>query len=325
MITPISINYPESRILKSYIANKHVLKLIDYTDQLFQPISTYTHFGINLPQLAKVPRSEVWLSHDPVSYDEYRGIQLAQNGEVLCGHMIIKESDDSNLEELVFTAYKKIYTLLQDSAYRYLLRVWNYFPKIHQNVDSLERYQSFCVGRANAIADAKQENSLFPAASVIGSHSGPLVIYFIAAKEPGIQVENPQQISAFHYPDIYSPKSPSFSRAMIKHWEASSHLFISGTASILGHKTTHIDDAKAQFEQTVSNLRALTDKSNTNDKISEQLSFSDVLWKVYIREPENFPLVEKMLNRELKPSHPVLYLQGDICRSGLLLEIEGVY
>ena len=54
-----------------------------------------------------------------------------------------------------------------------------------------------------------------PAACALGSRNGsPLVIYFLASRQPVTPVENPRQISAYDYPAQYGPK-PAFSRASI--------------------------------------------------------------------------------------------------------------
>jgi chorismate lyase/3-hydroxybenzoate synthase len=137
-------------------------------------------------------------------------------------------------------------------------------------------------------------------------------------RRPGIHVENPNQQSAYAYPRIYGPKSPSFARAT-----ACPDLgltFISGTASITGHATRHHDDVVAQLGLTLDNIETLV----AHIGAKEQLSLGRPLLKVYIRQPEDYPLIRQQLEARL-PLAECIYLQADICRADLLLEIEAVY
>ena len=320
---PIHCTYLDTQKLDIELADQHVLKIISYGSQPNPHLSAGHHFVVNLETLESASTAEVWLSPEPVIHQNHNTISISMNRQVLCGHIMIDETQADSLEQSTQSAYDNIYTTLLDLDYPHLLRTWNYFPHINQHINSLERYQAFCVGRAHATEAANQENNQLPAASAIGTHQGPLLVYFIAAKQPGGQLENPIQTSAFQYPKIYSPRSPSFSRAMIKRWDDSTQLYISGTASVAGHQTMHKGDIEQQFTQTLKNLRALTDKNN--GQIPSAFNFSNVLWKVYIRDPAHYSLLKDLVNKTLLPSKPVLYLHGDICRADLLMEIEGIY
>jgi chorismate lyase/3-hydroxybenzoate synthase len=137
-----------------------------------------------------------------------------------------------------------------------------------------------------------------------------LVTYFLAAREPGLQVENPRQVAAYRYPPEYGPKSPSFSRATI--WK--DRVFVSGTSSVLGHATAHHDDVSAQLEETLRNIEMVL--ARTGRSLENVISA-----KTYIRRADDHDLVASRLDG-LLPSN--VYLQADICRADLLLEIECV-
>ena len=47
--------------------------------------------------------------------------------------------------------------------------------------------------------------------------------------------------------------------------------------------------------------------------------------KAYLRRAEFLPIVRDALAQAFGPETDVVYLQADICRSNLLLEVEGVY
>ena len=148
-----------------------------------------------------------------------------------------------------------------------------------------------------------------------------MLIYALASRTPGIQVENPRQVSAFRYPPQYGPKSPSFSRAMLKDWGAGGwHLYISGTASILGHATVHANDVLAQTQETLHNLEALVETANRQTQAALRMS----LLKVYVRDQTDPAVLRELIAARFGRETPTLLLQADICRRDLLVEIEGI-
>lgn len=321
----INITYAPPQDAAAAQAGQQVFKLINYSECAGEPGTDPRHISVCLPQMVGTPLTEIWLSPEPVQQQRFHDIDYTCNSHILCGHILVHESDEAVLQHTTKMAYEQIFALLRHTDYAHLIRTWNYFANINQVVNGLERYQAFCIGRAEATSVAGQIHSQFPAASAIGSHSGPLVIYFIAAKDAGLQLENPLQTSAFHYPKIYSPQSPTFSRAMIKRWQNSTQLYISGTASVLGHRTVHIDNLEQQYRQTLTNLQALTSMYSTQQNIPVDFSLAQVLWKVYLRDAGYTAQLKELVNTTLNPCKPVMYLQGDICRADLLLEIEGYY
>lgn len=146
----------------------------------------------------------------------------------------------------------------------------------------------------------------------------PLVVYFLASRKAATAVENPRQISAYDYPPQYGPK-PAFSRASI----LGDILFISGTASIVGHETVHVGDVVAQTRETLTNIEALLSEAN---RVSGANRFStrSLAYKVYVRNRADLSLIQSQLEPALDPKARVLYLHADICRQDLLVEIEAV-
>ena len=100
-------------------------------------------------------------------------------------------------------------------------------------------------------------------------------------------------------------------------------LFISGTSSIVGHETTHAGDECEQTRETLRNLQAMIDAANQRIG-TRRFCLADLHYKVYVRRPENLPIIERELRREIGDSAPVLYVQADICRRDLMVEIEAV-
>lgn len=208
---------------------------------------------------------------------------------------------------------------------RHVVRIWQYLPRITEPLGDEDRYRAYCAGRRRALTRRGLHcDSALPAACLLGDQSESILIYALVAARSGIQVENPRQVSAFKYPPQYGKASPSFSRALAMYWpDGRRQLYISGTASVVGHATQH-DTARAQTRETIANLEALVSAgaagggpdASTLDAISPL--------KVYIRHAEDYPTVREELERRLPAGHPVVYLQADVCRPDLLVEIEGV-
>jgi enamine deaminase RidA (YjgF/YER057c/UK114 family) len=147
-----------------------------------------------------------------------------------------------------------------------------------------------------------------------------LQIYFIASHVRPLPIENPRQVSAFHYPSKYGPKSPTFARAVVLPIEPEPLLLISGTASIVGHESVHHGDVAAQTLETITNLSALVGAAN--QRIGRTaFSLDHLAYRIYIRRQADFATVRAVFETKLGASsrHEV---RADICRPDLLVEIE---
>jgi chorismate lyase/3-hydroxybenzoate synthase len=297
-----------------------VLAVIDY-HALNRARGDFPVIRVRVPQFNEEPLLETWFAAGAVERGESDGVRYAASGDVLMGYV---ESEAVLLETPTYNAMSSILGVLRRKGYPHLLRVWNYFPGINEDDMRLERYKRFCVGRHRAFfEDDPGFTRSLPAASAVGSKAGHLLIYFLASKTAGIPQENPRQIAAYRYPPRYSPKSPAFARATLTKLDGTATLFISGTASIVGHETVHADDVARQLEETLANIDSLIAATCAREGVD--LDRSDLrLLKVYLRRAEHYGLVREKLRYELGERFPVLYLQADICRADLLLEIEGI-
>lgn len=267
-------------------------------------------------------QDEVWHTDRALQREQVGPLHLVYNDTVLFG--ALRVDSDSNLEQATQQAYESILGQLHHRGYPYPLRIWNYLPAIVEEEQGMERYQLFCSGRHTVLAtDPDYENRL-PAASALGTNGPGFIIYFIAARKPLEQVENPLQVSAFHYPSCYAPKSPSFSRAAINRWSGKTYFYLSGTASIRGHESRYCDNVQEQTQLTLDNIEHLLAQAHQQSPaISQRLDSLGPL-KVYLRNSGDYPVVRDILQQRLGESHPLLYLQADICRKELLVEIEGM-
>jgi len=215
------------------------------------------------------------------------------------------------IEELTRNAYARMIEDVRAAGHPYFLRMWNHIGGINELDEGRERYQLFCAGRHDAFIDAGyQHGADLPAASAVGSHGRGLVVYYLASAEPGLQVENPRQVSAYDYPRQYGSKSPSFSRMTV--WRDT--VFVSGTSSVIGHATVHSGDLAAQLEETLRNMETVL--ARTGKALSDVVAA-----KTYLRRANDYDFVAQRLQRVLPAN---LYLEADICRRDLLIEIEAV-
>jgi len=150
---------------------------------------------------------------------------------------------------------------------------------------------------------------------------GDLDIAFLATRADVTGLENPRQVSAYLYPSEYGPRSPTFSRAGRVNLGGRTMLFVSGTASIVGHRTLHEGDAAAQTRESMANIAALLDEAN-RDGSGGPFRLGQLAYKVYIRHPLDLPLVRDEMERFAGSPLKAVYLQADVCRVGLLVEIE---
>jgi chorismate lyase/3-hydroxybenzoate synthase len=257
---------------------------------------------------------EVWTASTPTTCVRVGAVAGACSEALAFGTLIVPENKDVPLESAVESAYLSIFDFLDQTGFGEPIRFWNYLTAITADENGLERYRRFNIGRQRAFL-ARLAQPVPPVASCVGGHEGVSVIYFLAARSVAVAIENPRQISAYAYPPVYGPTSPSFSRASL-HAES---LFISGTASIVGHETRHRGDMRSQLTETMENLHTLIEVAGYADRCGT--------WaiKAYLRDPSCSKIVDEAITRLFGAQSQRLHLHGDLCRNDLLLEIEACH
>jgi chorismate lyase/3-hydroxybenzoate synthase len=273
-----------------------------------------------LPVLDGDPLLEIWTSDRPVEKLPSGRIDSAHDGEVLFGALTIAEGRDRPLEAATQAAYLELFDHIEKTGYPHLIRVYHYLPRITQDETGVERYRRFNLGRHEAFVARGRDVARSPAASALGAQASPALVYFLAARRPAIPIENPRQVSAFSYPPQHGPRSPTFTRAAVAAHGGRRMLFLSGTASIVGHESRHPGDIAAQTREMIANIHALFEACKA--MAAPVLPDSSRL-KAYIRHPEHWPVVRDILSEYL-PAAQAVALQADVCRPELLVEVDGV-
>ena len=259
---------------------------------------------VALEPLAGSPAVEAWLAAGPVHSGRSGRVRYAHDDERLFAALEVDEADLGGARTAAASVYSEMQRFQQACDFRYLLRMWNYLDAINDGPGDLERYREFCVGRAQGMAAYTAER--FPAATAIGRQrpTGSLQVFWLASRTEGAPVENPRQVSAYRYPRVHGPVSPSFARATV---DAAGSVLISGTASIVGHVSQHPGDPLAQLEETIRNLDALAAHAHTLPSQERQAL------KVYVRDPAHAAAIEQRL-RAIYPRGELMMLAADICR-----------
>jgi len=320
----IQFGYAPSEQAEQLLQDQHLMALVDYNQDAGVEHKDTRRITVGLGPLGHDDQVMVIRSRDIPSFGEDNGVIYSYNRDAMFGSIVLNEGDYEDIHMVAKCGYDAVVRVSKKMGFPNLVRVWNFLPEINQEIAEMERYRSFCTGRYEALYSLQGAND-FPAASAIGSHKPGVLIFFLAAKQAGLQVENPRQKSAYEYPKQYGPTSPSFSRATLKKWGQEQHLYISGTASIVGYESVHSGDTLAQLRETLKNLESLVAncKAKTDIHINRLTDLS--LITVYVRYESDYEMVKAHLDTVLDRQVPVIYLNGDICRSDLALEIEAIY
>jgi hypothetical protein len=245
------------------------------------------------------------------------------NEHSLVGAAVIKNA--GRLETPLRQLYGQVIDLCIEKSMQ-LHRVWNFVPRINEDDQGLERYRQFNIGRWLAFEArfGKDLRAFMPAASAVGIQGDDFVFYFKAGRAQPIYFENPSQVPAYHYPPDYGPRPPGFARGVVVQESDRRMTWLSGTASIEGHRSIGQGDWHTQFRTTMHNMEIMFERMETPEAMRCPSEKAVREFKCYLRHAEELPLIKEWFEEQLgSGSHQVRYLLADICRAELDLEIEG--
>ncbi|MFI6099467.1 FkbO/Hyg5 family chorismatase [Lentzea sp. NPDC051213] len=332
-----TVNLPTSQFtglneVSHVAATENVLGVINYTTECRDPrvenglLTLDLHMAVDLGEAF----AEVWSTSRPVETGEHHGIVYAHDGEYLL--VTGRIAPTGRYTEETRAAYVAALDLMDTLGYKNCFRMWNFINDINaDNTEGLEIYRDFCKGRAEAFELFHFGDKEVPSATGIGSQGGGIAFYFLASRSAALtSVENSKQMAAYHYPRQYGPRPPKFARATYlaaTHTDRrSGQIYVAGTASIRGHETVHDGDLARQVELSLDNIEHLISDENLAEYEIEQgnslLNLDNI--KVYVRHRADIPAVRKMCEQRFSPNARIQYLNVDVCRADLLVEIEGV-
>ncbi len=275
-------------------------------------------------------KSHSGINYTVVEHKDYKAVHCAG---------LMGTVDDSILQASERAFKSSIKILSQEGlSIHHIIRQWNYIENIaivEDVEDAPQNYQDFNDVRAHYYDKGNFEYG-YPAATGIGQDTGGVIIGFIALSESDQitlkSIINPGQIDAHKYSDLVLEGSslekctPKFERAKLVTIGSRNYIYVSGTASILGELTMHVGDVEKQTLTTIENIRRLFSKENQKhlglDFNVSEIQFSHL--RVYVKKMEDIPVVEKICYAELNCKSS-LFLESDVCREDLLVEIEGVF
>jgi enamine deaminase RidA (YjgF/YER057c/UK114 family) len=225
-------------------------------------------------------------------------------------------------------------------SFRDVVRLWLYLGGITETEESVERYRELNRARTDFFHEQETRgqmivqrdgNSHYPASTGIGTAGREFTLSCLALQTNRTDVllrplENPRQTSAFRYAQEFSPQSPKFSRAMAVVIGDYVTTWISGTASIVNSESVHLGDVERQTEQTIDNICDLIGPENfaRHGIPGGGARLSDLAKvRVYVKHAEDVGTCRAVCERRFGRL-PTIYAEADVCRSNLLVEIEGV-
>jgi chorismate lyase/3-hydroxybenzoate synthase len=245
--------------------------------------------------------------------------------------------DPRTFQQRVVETYHTVLEELRAGGRYHPVRFWNFVPGINDDLGAgLDRYMAFNAGRYAAFMAHFGHPTIFnrslPTASGVGVHGDQFVLHGLAADEPGVPIDNPRQVPAYLYSRRFGPMPPCFARAtLLGAHTAEPLLIVGGTASILGEQSQHIGQLEQQALETFRNLASvvasadgLTRAADSEDADLEPLlsTFRDV--RIYHRRAGDRPVIAALVRDRFHSSCRVELAEASLCRSELLIEIEGL-
>jgi chorismate lyase/3-hydroxybenzoate synthase len=273
--------------------------------------------------LTATPVETIWPVSGEVRRVDIEGAEGAADGRSLFVSIETDARSDTGVDTLAFDAYRRLLQGVARAGYPHFIRIWNYVPRIHEGSPGIDRYMLFCKGRAEAFATlcGDQFPERLSAASAVGCPGDTLIVHALASREPVRHVENPRQVSAYRYPERYGPKSPSFARATVGLGAWNGAVFVSGTASIVGYESVFPGDPARQTAETMRNIESVLDAAGVPGR-GGPLGPRLTSLRVYVRFPAQQPAIRETIEAFTGTTVPTTWLQAEICREELLVEIE---
>lgn len=281
-------------------------------------------FAIPLATLSGNRAVEQWFVDHEVDHHADGELQVACSENYLALR-ISRLGALSELQQNSEQIYDLLLGELKKRGFPYILKCWNFVPGINAGEGDSENYKQFCIGRANAFNRAGAIDTDLPAGTAVGSKEEyGLSVYLLASKRKPVAIENPLQVSAYRYPRQYGPKSPSFSRATRHQTDSHELLFLSGTAAIKGHQSCCVNDGIGQLREMRTNVEAVLAQADMPPLAYYGQPGHGSSMRLFVRASEHQQSILEHFPKVFPELGHTLRLEADICRSDLLVELDGV-
>lgn len=302
--------------------------------EIFEQRSWKIPLNIQAQSFNSIVSIEIWIDDaaESIDYIDYEGIFYTRintsSGKSICGFGLTSNKENEQLQNQIEYSFETTIEILEKEGMNLsdIVRQWNYVPGIieinNETGKSLQHYQVFNEIRQNYYSRFFF-NDGYPAATGIGTRNGNFDLDFFAVQKNinvvKIGMSNPKQDDAYEYHQEHLlgdtingtlKKAPLFERAKILKTNEGTILFISGTASIIGQETVGIGDVKVQTEITINNMNVLV----SNNQFTHL--------RAYIKYEKEISIVKSVCESYF-PEVSISYLQADVCRNELLVELEG--
>jgi enamine deaminase RidA (YjgF/YER057c/UK114 family) len=282
---------------------------------------------------------EIWYddSATSVEYLQVRSVRYTKVhsslGKSIWGLGLTNPKENKPLTEQISYSFDVACEILEQEGMTMadIVRQWNYVPDIlhiqSHGEKVFQNYQVFNEVRQYYYSTVEFQDG-YPSATGIGTRNGNYNMDFVAFKSSAstrkFGLSNPKQQDAYRYGQAYLvgdtytgqiKKTPLFERAKMVKSTDETLVYISGTASIIGQDTIGIGDIHRQTEVTIQNMDELL-------PVGPEQHVRYTYLRAYIKEVSDFPAVQSICEAHF-PNTTVSYLQADICRPDLLVEIEG--
>ena len=239
------------------------------------------------------------------------------------GHRMVRVEDAASMTAARFEAatrdaYRRLLGgLTQDQ----LLRAWNFIPGINDPADQVtgggranrDRYMVFNAGRYHGFTDSMGSPVTYPAASGVGHAGEDLVVHLLHGPGRPRCIDNPRQVMPDTYSARFGDPPPVFARAATVQAGGREGLLVSGTASVVGEDSAHLEAFAGQLAETLRNLAVVVDAAWPGTRPED---LDD--WLVYLPDLRH----EEQVLSAIGTGPKVVIRRQGLCRPELLVEIE---
>lgn len=316
-----------------FLVSEHFRKspLVSFIPQsLIEP----SVFGLEITRLKTIENGRIEFKQlDDLPYAivdlSWGKTMLVDGVQATCVQQGYAEQGDS-----VFAKINAIFKLEKFEIHN-IIRQWNYIGRIVDFENGNQHYQLFNNARSKFYNNSTFTNG-YPAATGISMSINCLFVSVIAVKPNSnskiLPIDNSLQIPAYKYSESvlvdgktdHLKTTPKFERAKLLASANDCIIFVSGTAAIRNESSLDADDVVQQTIDTIANINYLISQDNLAKNgwsVPSKSILSSI--RVYLKNKNDFETVQSEVINAWPNIHSI-YLEAEVCRPELLVEIEGV-